>query len=71
MQWLYILFCAYSLMIDDYLWELLLLKVSFSEKGVYVYVWGVSFCGYAFLTWLLFSMKRDHENIFRFISILF
>ena len=48
MQWLYILLCAYWLMIDDYLWELLLLNVIFSMNRVYVYVWGVSFVGILF-----------------------
>ena len=36
------------LVFDDFLWELLLLKFIFSKKGVYVYVWGVSFVSMLF-----------------------
>ena len=59
------------LVFDDFLWELLLLKVIFSKKRGLCTCLGCEFCVYAFLTWLLFSMERDHENIFRLISILF
>ena len=42
----------------------------FSMNSVYVYVWGSSFVGMLF-NMIIFSIKRDHENIFRFVSILF
>ena len=32
---------------------------------------GVSFEGMLFNTIIFFSMKRDHESFFRFVSILF
>ena len=32
---------------------------------------GVSFEGMLFNTIIFFNMKRDHESIFRFVSILF
>ena len=60
-----------ELIFDDFLWELLFLKVIFSKKRGLCICLGFEFCEYAFLKWLFFSMKRDHENIFRFISILF
>ena len=44
-------------------------KIIFSMKRCYVYVWGT--CKNVWVLWLFFSMKRDHESIFRLISILF
>ena len=65
-----------------FLWELLLLKVFFNMKRYYAYVWWrvkmCEFCRYAF--WrdfkynqynYFFSIERDCESIFRFVSILF
>ena len=43
----------------------------FSMNKIYVYVWGVTFVGMLFLGMIIFSIKRDHENIFRIISIVF
>ena len=46
-------------------------KFIFSKKRGLCICLGCEFYRYAFLTRLFFSMKRDHENIFRFMSILF
>ena len=54
MQWLYILLCAYWLMIDYYLWKLLLLKVMFSNKKGLCVCLGCRFYGYTFFNMIIF-----------------
>ena len=43
----------------------------YCEKEVMCMFGGVSFAGMLFNTIIFFSMERDHESIFKFVSILF
>ena len=37
---------------------------------LYVHVWGVICIGMLFFNMIIFSIERDHENIFRWVGVI-
>ena len=64
--------CLSKLVCDGFFMRIAYFRIIFSMKRGYAYVWETcEFCGYIAAFKIIVSIKRDHESIFRFVSILF